>query len=118
MSSDAPFPCGFEMCVPGMTTCCLESDSEPPIRCIPVGQICKGPSGTCAGSSDCPAGSGQVCCGTLQTMTVQCQDPTTCPGDLTMTARVCRSDAECPTNMPKCSGVTVNGLLIYVCGAS
>ncbi len=118
MSSDAPIPCGFDVCVPGVTTCCLEANSEPPIRCIALGQVCMGPSGNCAGNADCPAGANQVCCGTLQTMSVQCQAPETCPGDFTQTVRVCRSDAECPANIPKCSSITVSGLLIYVCSAS
>jgi hypothetical protein len=119
MSSDAPIPCGQQICVPGQTSCCFEvANVQQPFRCILPGTVCMGPSGNCAGNADCPAGSNQVCCGTLQTMSVQCQDPETCPGDLTETARVCRSDMECPPNIPKCGAVTVNGLLIYVCGVS
>jgi hypothetical protein len=116
MASDAPIPCGFEVCQPGVTTCCLEANSEPPIRCIPVGSLCKGPSGNCAGNADCPAGSNQVCCGTLATMMVSCAD--SCPGDLTSTARICRSDAECPPDIPKCTMFTLNGLAIYACSTN
>jgi hypothetical protein len=44
---------------------------------------------------------------------VSCVDD--CPGDLTSTARICRSDAECPPNIPKCTMFTLNGLAIYAC---
>jgi hypothetical protein len=113
MSSDAPIPCGFQICQPGVTTCCLEANSQPPIRCIPVGTLCKGPSGNCAGNADCPSGSNQVCCGTLETMMVSCVAD--CPGDLVSTARICRDDSECPPNIPKCTMFTLNGLGIYAC---
>jgi hypothetical protein len=117
MSSDGPVPCGLEICQPGVTTCCLEPNSEPPIRCIAVGQVCKGPPGNCLGNSDCPAGAGLLCCGSLTTMSVQCQ--ASCSGDYAMdsTLRVCKSDQECPPNLPSCHGISVSGspLTLFVC---
>ena len=113
-SSDAPIPCGYEICVPGQTSCCFEADNvEQPFRCIAPGAVCKGVSGNCAGNEDCPAGSNQVCCGTLETMMVSCVAD--CPGDLTSTARICRSDMECPPNIPKCTMFTQVGLVFYAC---
>src|SRR5438270_6509423 len=103
-ASDAPVPCGFEMCVPGQTTCCFEAmNVQQPLRCILPGTVCNGPTGNCAGKADCPAGSNQVCCGSTATVTVQCQDPGSCPGDFNPTAIICRSDQECPPNLPKCT---------------
>jgi hypothetical protein len=119
VSSDAALPCGLQICQPGVTNCCVEPGSADPIRCIPVGQLCKGPSGNCAGNADCPVGSGQVCCGTIQTMSVQCQDPATCPGDLTSTARICRSAMDCPPNLPYCAQFTLNlTLVINACSST
>ncbi len=49
-------------------------------------------------------------------MSVQCQDADTCPGVLIDTARICRSDADCPQQSPKCSQFTLNQtLVIYAC---
>jgi hypothetical protein len=49
-------------------------------------------------------------------MMVQCQAQ--CSGDYNkdQTVRVCRSDQECPAELPKCSSVTISGLLLYICG--
>jgi hypothetical protein len=116
MASDAPIPCGIEMCVPGMTNCCFEPmNVTQPFRCISPGTVCKGPTGNCAGAEDCPAGSNQICCGSTQAITVQCQDPGTCPGDFNPTAIICRSDMECPPNLPKCTMFTVQTLAFYAC---
>jgi hypothetical protein len=115
MSSDMMLPCGTQICEPGVTTCCLEAESEPPIRCIPVGQVCNGPSASCSGDQDCPFGSGQHCCGNLETMMVNCQAE--CSGDYTKdsTLRVCRIDAECPPERPKCSTVSISGQTFFIC---
>lgn len=114
MPSDAPFPCGFQQCVPGQTFCCFEADNvEQPFRCLAVGSTCKGVSGNCAGNDDCPAGSGQVCCGSVSDMTVSCV--ASCPGDFPNSARICRSDTECPANLPKCSMFSTGTLVFYAC---
>jgi hypothetical protein len=119
MSSDGPMPCGMEICQPGVTTCCLEPGNvEQPIRCIALGQVCKGPPGNCLGNSDCPAGSGLLCCGSVATMSVSCQ--ASCSGDYMNdnSLRVCKSDQECPPNFPHCGGVTISGLQFYICGVA
>ena len=112
MSSDAPLPCGLEVCQPGVSTCCLEPQSEPPIRCIAIGQVCKGPPGNCLGNADCPAGEGLVCCGNIMTMNISCQ--AACSGDYATdgTLRLCKSDQECPPNLPSCHGLSVSGSLL------
>jgi hypothetical protein len=38
-----------------------------------------------------------------------------CPGDFPNSARICRSDAECPPNLPKCSMFTTGALVFYAC---
>jgi len=121
MSSDGPVPCGLEMCQPGVTTCCIEPDNpQQPIHCIGAGQVCKGPPGNCLGNSDCPAGSGLLCCGSFATMSVQCV--ATCSGDYAQdqTLRVCKSDDECPPNLPKCTFLSISGspLSVYACSAN
>jgi len=116
MSTDMMLPCGFEICEPGVTTCCLEAQSEPPIRCIPITQVCEGsPHASCSGDQDCELGSGKHCCGTIETMSIQCQP--TCSGDPSAdgTLRVCRVDAECPPERPKCLLVSVGGQSLFAC---
>lgn len=118
MASDAPIPCGFEMCVPGQTFCCFEPDNaQQPFRCISPGSVCKGVSGNCAGNADCPSGANQVCCGSLETMSVSCVE--SCSGDIPNSARICRGDAECPPNLPKCTMFstpsTGGNLVFYAC---
>ena len=51
-------------------------------------------------------------------MSVQCQ--ASCSGEPKSdnTVRVCKSNDECPPNLPVCGGVTINGLLLYICGTS
>jgi hypothetical protein len=113
---DAMLPCGFEICVPGQTTCCLEARSEPPLKCIPLTAVCQGQSANCSGDQDCPVGSGQHCCGTIATMTIRCQAD--CPPDFSHgggTARVCRTNQECPSDFPTCGAITISSQTLYVC---
>jgi len=115
MSSDMMLPCGTSICEPGVTTCCLEAETEPPLRCIPLNQVCKGQSANCSGDQDCPVGASQHCCGNLETMSIQCQS--VCSGNYTKdnTVRVCRVDMECPAEFPKCGAITIAGQTLFVC---
>jgi len=115
-STDMMLPCGLFICEPGVTTCCLEPDTEPPIRCIPLNQVCRGPSNaSCSGDQDCPVGMEQHCCGVVETMAIRCQ--AACSGDYNKdgTLRICRLDAECPPNLPRCGSITISGLPLFVC---
>lgn len=115
-SSDAMLPCGFQICEPGVTTCCLEPQTQPPIRCIPLNQVCMGPTNvSCSGDQDCPVGASLHCCGIVETMVIRCQ--ATCSGDYMTdgTLRVCRLDAECPPDRPRCGAVMISGLTVFVC---
>jgi hypothetical protein len=114
-SSDAMPPCGFEICEPGVTVCCLEPESEPPIRCIALNQVCKGiTTATCSGDQDCPLGSGTHCCGDVTALTTDCRAD--CPSDPSGgTARVCRVDAECPPERPKCTYVMIAQHPLFIC---
>src|SRR5206468_12108716 len=113
--SDAMLPCGLEICEPGVTVCCLDPDSQPPIQCIPLNAVCKGiSSASCSGDQDCPVGSGTHCCGDINAMTVECR--TNCPSDPSGgTARICRVDNECPAERPKCKAVTIGGRDMFIC---
>jgi len=117
-SPDMMLPCGTQICEPGVTTCCLEAESEPPIRCIPLNQVCNGPSASCAGDQDCPFGAGQHCCGNLETFMVRCQ--AVCSGHYATdnTLRVCRVSTECPPDLPVCGLISVSGQSFFVCKAS
>jgi hypothetical protein len=115
-SSDMMLPCGFDICQPGVTTSCLEPEREPPIHCIALNEVCEGPSNvSCSGDQDCPVGAQLHCCGLIDTMAIQCQ--ATCSGDYTNdhTLRVCRVDAECPPERPKCLSVTIQTQTLFVC---
>src|SRR5664279_3792212 len=57
MSSDMMLPCGTQICEPGVTTCCLEAESEPPLRCVALNEVCMGQSANCSGDKDCPTGA-------------------------------------------------------------
>jgi hypothetical protein len=114
--ADAMLTCGLnEVCIPGQTTCCLEAMSQPPLRCIPLTAVCKGQSASCGSDQDCPAGSGLHCCATVATQKIQCQSQ--CSGDFRDggTIRVCRSNSECPAELPLCGTITVGGQTIYAC---
>jgi len=70
----------------------------------------------CDEKADCPTGTSQVCCGTLSGtgITVVCAD--TCPGNLTQTQyQVCKTDAECPTNVV-CKPQICAGAHVRTCG--
>jgi len=114
-ASDAMPPCGLNICDPGVTICCFEPESEPPIHCIGLTQICKGTtSATCSGDQDCPFGSQTHCCGDITTMRIDCRAD--CPSDPSGgTARICRVDAECPPERPKCTYVTIMGRPLFIC---
>jgi hypothetical protein len=114
-SSDMMLPCGTQICEPGVTTCCLEAESQPPLRCVALNQVCKGQSANCSGDQDCPAGAGLHCCGIVETMKIQCQ--AVCSGDFNNdgTVRVCRLDAECAPDRPHCGSVTIAGQTLFVC---
>lgn len=116
-STDAMLPCGFDICLPGQTRCCFEAMSQPPFRCIPVvGGVCKGTFQNCAGDENC--GGGTHCCGTLSPMGISCQAE--CAGDFEHggnTVRICRSSAECPSDIPLCGTLFVGDLALYACQA-
>jgi hypothetical protein len=112
-SADMSLTCGFQICEPGVTTCCLVED-PPNLSCIPVGQVCKGQLAACGGDRDCPAGGGLHCCAKISTQQIQCL--ANCPGAITDdTARVCRSDMECPPDRPLCGQIAVSGRTFFVC---
>jgi hypothetical protein len=109
-------PCGLQICEPGVTACCFEPENDVPLRCIPVGGVCKGlMSASCSGDRDCPAGAGLHCCGMIDTLSIQCQ--AVCSGNypVDQTARICRSDAECPPDRPHCQGDTIQMRTIFIC---
>jgi hypothetical protein len=112
-SADVNVPCGFQICEPGVTTCCLQQ-SPPLVSCIPIDQICMGQSASCAGDKDCPSGSGLHCCGIIATAQIQCQAD--CSGALSDgTIRVCQADGECPPERPTCGQIIVGSQKVYAC---
>jgi hypothetical protein len=118
MSMDGPQMCSqFESCSPD-ETCCIQTDPVISVMCIPKGAVCKGTLGMCAGDGDCQ--DGLHCCGTIDLntaqATIQCQAD--CPGTLQSpdnTARLCKSASECPSNLPYCGQIFINGMGLYVC---
>jgi hypothetical protein len=114
-SGDATIGCPFAPCVPGVTTCCVQPQSEPPVSCIPVTQVCPGFSGNCGSDTDCPAGAGQHCCGTTATMQIQCQSDCSGNFDIDGTIRICRTNDECPPDRPTCGSIGLGGHTIYAC---
>jgi len=114
-SGDGSQSCGFDICEPGKTYCCLKRTPPVSLSCIPLASKCDGqPPPACSGDDDCVPGSGFHCCGDINTLSTQCLE--TCSGNpADGTVRICRTSTEFPPDLPNCGQITVGGQNVPAC---
>jgi hypothetical protein len=117
-ASDAPLPCGTEVCALPQV-CCLKK-VPPSAMCVDqvdfVADGCETADLPCAVPADCP--TGLVCCVPLSATAVSCRPREVCPGDGRDTLLACATVADCPGTNPSCQplGTEADGsVILSVC---
>jgi hypothetical protein len=124
--SDAPVPCGTDVCQPPQV-CCLKK-SPLLALCIDIENFqkngCEMPDAfPCLVPADCPAGL--ACCfdtrlagclGDKCLPPISCRPAQYCPSD-NVTFPTCASGGDCPANAPSCTflGASADGTVLNVC---
>lgn len=120
-SSDAPMPCGTEVCQPPQV-CCLKkiapfaSCIDPADYLADACEMIQMDPPPCSTPTDCDGGT--VCCLEVAAQAISCQPPPLCPGDATHSYLICASDMDCPNQQAgSCRnvGTGTTGVSLNVC---
>jgi hypothetical protein len=114
--SDAPVPCGTDVCQPPQV-CCLKK-SPLVALCIDIEDFeadgCEKADLPCLVPADCPLGLS--CCVDRSKYVVSCRPSMLCPPGPT-TDIACASDGDCPATVPSCQilGQAPDGTTLRTC---